>query len=163
MAKEKLIIRGLRGNKYSGRWRPLMGSMTGRLIDNLQSCWCFCSTFLSKACTRSVWSTFSSHCPLSSNQGNLLTTATSIIFPLKFFWNAGTWTLGCWVRGKYATSVLCTVVNNFIHFQTIFSLFSLIFLVPFFIDPAWSTLQADFDTRDTNCTTVSGKYVEGET
>ena len=36
----------------------------------------------------------------------------------------------------------------------IFSIFALIFLVPFFIDPAWSTLQADFDPNATTCRTV---------
>ncbi len=43
----------------------------------------------------------------------------------------------------------------------IFSAFALIFLVPFFIDPAWSTLSADFDPEGTNCTTVLGVYREG--
>ena len=37
----------------------------------------------------------------------------------------------------------------------VFSIFALIFLVPFFIDPAWSTLQADFDEVGTKCTTIS--------
>ena len=34
--------------------------------------------------------------------------------------------------------------------------------VPFFIDPAWSTLQADFDERGALCTTISGVYIEGK-
>ena len=34
--------------------------------------------------------------------------------------------------------------------------------VPFFIDPAWSTLQADFDERGALCTTLSGVYIEGK-
>ena len=33
--------------------------------------------------------------------------------------------------------------------------------VPFFIDPAWSTLQADFDEAGAVCTTTSGVYIEG--
>ena len=40
------------------------------------------------ACTRWVRSTFSSHCLLSSNQCHWLTSATSIIVPLKFFWDS---------------------------------------------------------------------------
>lgn len=44
---------------------------------------------------------------------------------------------------------------------SIASFFSLVFLVPFFIDPAWSTLQADFDPQGRECQTVSGKYLEG--
>ena len=32
----------------------------------------------------------------------------------------------------------------------------MMFLVPFFIDPAWSTLQADFDVNGTNCNTTTG-------
>ena len=32
----------------------------------------------------------------------------------------------------------------------------MMFLVPFFIDPAWSTLQADFDVNGTNCYTTTG-------
>ena len=45
----------------------------------------FCSTGLPQAKTRWVQSKFSSHCPLSSNRGRWLTSATSIFFPLKFF------------------------------------------------------------------------------
>ena len=40
----------------------------------------FCRTGLPLARTRWAWSTFSSHCPLSSNQHRWLTWATSIIF-----------------------------------------------------------------------------------
>ena len=40
---------------------------------------------MSLARTRWFWSTFSSHYPLSSNQRRWLTSATSIIFPLKNF------------------------------------------------------------------------------
>ena len=42
------------------------------------------------------------------------------------------------------------------------SVVALIFLVPFFIDPAWSTLKADFVTAGTNCTTVHGEYLKGK-
>ena len=43
----------------------------------------FCRTGLPLARTRWVRSTFSSHCPLSSNQRRWLASATWIIFPLK--------------------------------------------------------------------------------
>ena len=49
----------------------------------------FCSTGLPPARTRWFRSRFSSHCPLSSNQRHWLASATSIIFPLKKFWE-------CW-------------------------------------------------------------------
>ena len=52
----------------------------------------FCSTGLPLARTRWVWSTFSRHSPLSSNQCHRWTSATLIIFPLKFFGSAGDWT-----------------------------------------------------------------------
>ena len=45
------------------------------------------------------WSTFSSHCPLSSYQWHWKTSATSIIFPLNFFGNGGNQTQ-CWVWSK---------------------------------------------------------------
>ncbi len=41
------------------------------------------------------------------------------------------------------------------------SSFSLVFLVPFLVDPALATLSADFDTAGSNCTTISGVYREG--
>ena len=55
----------------------------------------FCSTGSPLASTRWVWLTFSSHCPLSSNQHRWLTSAASIIFPLKFLGNTGNRTPGC--------------------------------------------------------------------
>ena len=39
---------------------------------------------------------------------------------------------------------------------SILSITAMMFLVPFFIDPAWSTLQADFDVNGTNCNTTTG-------
>ena len=54
----------------------------------------FCSTGLPLARTKWVWSTFSTPCPLSSNQGGWLTSATSIIFPMIFFGNVGNQTPG---------------------------------------------------------------------
>ena len=64
---------------------------------------------------------------------------------------------------------MCKVVVNFLLFYTtaffvllaIVSIFALIFLVPFFIDPAWSTLQADFDPEGTRCTTIAAIYLKG--
>ncbi len=53
-------------------------------------------------------------------------------------------------------------LTSFFVLVAIFSIFALIFLVPFFIDPAWSTLQADFDTRGTVCRTVRGEYLKGK-
>lgn len=63
----------------------------------------------------------------------------------------------------------CRFILDFLLFYTtaffvllaIFSLFALVFLVPFFIDPAWSTLKADFDPQGTQCNTISGQYLEG--
>lgn len=52
-------------------------------------------------------------------------------------------------------------ITFFFFMLAIASFFSLIFLVPFFIDPAWSTLQADFDPEVRDCTTVSGRYTKG--
>ena len=76
----------------------------------------FCSTSLPLARTRCVWSTFSSHCPLSSKQRHWLIFVTLIISPLKNlknFMNAGNQNRGCWVRGKYATSVLCSPCKQY--------------------------------------------------
>ena len=64
---------------------------------------------------------------------------------------------------RFFTEWLIFYTTFFFVLLAIFSMFSLLFLVPFFIDPAWSTLQADFDPKGTNCSTISGKYVEGET
>ena len=49
----------------------------------------FCRTGLPLDRTRWVWSTFPSHCPLSSYQHCWLNYATSIIFPQKKIWE-------CW-------------------------------------------------------------------
>ena len=66
----------------------------------------FCSTDLPLGRTRWVWSTFSSHCPLLSYQRWWLTSATLTIFPRKDFVKAENRTRSCWVRSKYATSLL---------------------------------------------------------
>ena len=52
------------------------------IIDKILS---VCCTGLPLARTGWVWSTFSRHCPLSSYQCHWLTSAASMIFPLKFF------------------------------------------------------------------------------
>ena len=62
---------------------------------------------------------------------------------------------------RFFTEWLIFYTTFFFVLLAIFSIFSLLFLVPFFIDPAWSTLQADFDPKGTNCSTISGQYVEG--
>ena len=51
--------------------------------------------------------------------------------------------------------------TSFFVLLAVFSVFALIFLVPSFIDPAWSTIRADFDPVGTTCTTVAGVYKEG--
>ena len=58
--------------------------------------------------------------------------------------------------------------NWFAYYTTAFfvvltavSVVALIFLVPFFIDPAWSTLKADFIKEGVTCTTILGQYLEG--
>lgn len=39
---------------------------------------------------------------------------------------------------------------------SILSITAMMFLVPFFIDPAWSTLKADFNEHGTTCYTKTG-------
>ena len=63
---------------------------------------------------------------------------------------------------RVALDLLLFYTTSFFILLAVFSIFALIFLVPFFIDPAWSTLQADFDERGTRCVTKSGIYLEGE-
>ena len=56
----------------------------------------------------------------------------------------------------------CKIVMDLLLFYTtaffvllaIFSVSAMIFLIPFFIDPSWSTIQADFDEVGTECKTV---------
>eukprot|EP00095_Tigriopus_kingsejongensis_P009662 snap_masked-scaffold1197_size55989-processed-gene-0.4 protein:Tk09662 transcript:snap_masked-scaffold1197_size55989-processed-gene-0.4-mRNA-1 annotation:"sodium channel auxiliary subunit -like protein" len=62
---------------------------------------------------------------------------------------------------KIVTEWLLFYLTAFFVLLAIFSIFALIFLVPFFIDPAWSTLQADFEPRGLKCRTISGVYKEG--
>ena len=62
---------------------------------------------------------------------------------------------------RFLLDLLLFYTTAFFVLLAIISLFALVFLVPFFIDPAWSTLQADFDPNGTLCTTLSGKYLEG--
>lgn len=62
---------------------------------------------------------------------------------------------------KVITDWLLFYMTAFFVLLTIFSILSLIFLVPFFIDPAWSTLQADFEPQGILCTTISAEYKEG--
>ena len=45
---------------------------------------------------------------------------------------------------------------------SILSITAMMFLVPFFIDPAWSTLKADFNENGTTCYTKTGFVREGE-
>lgn len=63
---------------------------------------------------------------------------------------------------KVITDWLLFYMTAFFVLLTIFSILSLIFLVPFFIDPAWSTLQADFEPQGILCTTISAEYKEGK-
>ena len=86
----------------------ILCSLMGYLRENLELFTFFCRTGLPLARTRWVWSTFSSHCQLSSKQCRWLTSATWILFLLNFWGNAGIWTRGCWVRSKNTTSVLCS-------------------------------------------------------
>ena len=62
---------------------------------------------------------------------------------------------------RFFTEWIVFYTTLFFVLLSIASFFSLVFLVPFFIDPAWSTLQADFDPEGRECKTVSGKYLEG--
>ena len=62
---------------------------------------------------------------------------------------------------RFILDLLLFYTTAFFVLLAVFSLFALVFLVPFFIDPAWSTLQADFDPMGTQCRTISGDYLEG--
>ena len=62
---------------------------------------------------------------------------------------------------RFILDLVLFYTTAFFVLLAIVSLFALVFLVPFFIDPAWSTLQADFDPNGTVCTTLSGKYLKG--
>lgn len=62
---------------------------------------------------------------------------------------------------RFILDLLLFYTTAFFVLLAIISLFALVFLVPFFIDPAWSTLQADFDPNGTKCKTVSSVYKEG--
>ena len=76
----------------SSNWILLSGlDNQMRLLLSLQNLYMFfCRDGLPLARSRWVWSTFSSHCPLSSIQPHWLTSATSIFFPHKKI----SWTLG---------------------------------------------------------------------
>ena len=63
---------------------------------------------------------------------------------------------------KFVLDMMLFYTTAFFVLLAVFSAFALIFLVPFFIDPAWSTLQADFDVDGATCKTVSGVYLEGQ-
>ncbi|XP_040575793.1 protein tipE [Lepeophtheirus salmonis] len=63
---------------------------------------------------------------------------------------------------KAALDLLLFYTTSFFVLLAIFSLFAMIFLVPFFIDPAWATIQADFDPIPRKCVTISGLYIEGK-
>ena len=63
---------------------------------------------------------------------------------------------------KIFFDVLTFYTTAFFVLLAIFSLTAMIFLVPFFIDPAWSTLQADFNENGTNCYTVVGFERKGQ-
>ena len=67
----------------------------------------FCSTGMPPASTRWIWSTFLNHFPLSSNQQCCLTTATSIIFPLKIFQEC--WELNPGLLGEKQEHHLCAM------------------------------------------------------
>ena len=68
-------------------WSSTFGRSTlpRAIVLNYFTCSYFFSTCLPLAGTRWVRSSFSSHCPLSSNQRHWLTSATSIIFPVNIF------------------------------------------------------------------------------
>ena len=53
--------------------------------------------------------------PLSSNQHCWLSSATTLIFPLKFFGYAGNQIRGCWVRSYFATSVQCSSSPRYLY------------------------------------------------
>ena len=67
----------------------------------------FCSTWLPLAITRRIWSTFSSHCPLSYSQRHWLTSATSIILYQKFFWEC--WESNLGLLGENHVCYLCAM------------------------------------------------------
>ena len=71
-------------------WCNFTPQQNGRVRKYLN----FCGTCLPLASTRWVWSTFSSHCPLSSYQRRWFTSAMAIFFLLKTFWERWKFNLG---------------------------------------------------------------------
>ena len=75
------------------------------LVENIRS------TGLPLAITRWVQATV--HFPLTSALTNL---SNINICSSEFFWQAGNQTQCCWVRSKYATSVLCSLTRLILYF-----------------------------------------------
>ena len=63
---------------------------------------------------------------------------------------------------KFLLDLLLFYTTAFFVLLGIFCIAAMIFLIPFFIDPAWSTLQADFDETGTECKTVVALERKGE-
>ena len=90
-----------------GRRRDGDRTPPSRQPKNQRSRYYFCSTGLPLTRTRWVWSTFSSHCTLSSNQRWWLTSATLIIFLLKKFQEC--WKSNPGLLGEKQVCYLCAM------------------------------------------------------
>ena len=63
--------------------------------------------------------------------------------------------------GKILLDLLIFYTTAFFVLLSIISVAAMIFLVPFFIDPAWSTIRANFKENGTLCQTVKAHKMEG--
>ena len=62
---------------------------------------------------------------------------------------------------KILLDLLIFYTTAFFVLLSIISVAAMIFLVPFFIDPAWSTIRANFKENGTLCQTVKAHKMEG--
>ena len=115
-------VRGYPGELQGHRQYPGSVALIKRIKEIVLL---FCSTCLPLARTRS---TFSSHCPLSSNQCRWLTSAISVIFPLKFFWECRE--SNPWLMGEKQLCNLCAM-------QPIQKSFALLLQWPSFVSRIW--------------------------
>ena len=63
--------------------------------------------------------------------------------------------------GKILLDLLIFYTTAFFVLLSIISVAAMIFLVPFFIDPAWSTIRANFKENGSLCQTVKAHKMEG--
>ena len=64
--------------------------------------------------------------------------------------------------GKILLDLLIFYTTAFFVLLSIISVAAMIFLVPFFIDPAWSTIRANFKENGSLCQTIKAHKMEGD-